>query len=195
MRTLVLLSVACCLGAAAACGSSLPQGGNGGTGAQGGSGGSAGIMGGGGAGGQTVDAADCQCHLGADGGAQVLTISWDCFCATYGCAPANSCADVSGFAVQRTAYPSCKLTAYSIDPAGGPEIWVYDASGAEVGAQLSSDDSTFYCPSDHTLSAFRLRAGTFPDSTCQGSTCGCTAGAGGGAGGASACSPADAAIQ
>src|SRR5450432_226462 len=142
MRNVVCLSVVVWLGTAAACGSSLTHGGP--------DGGTPDL--------QTGDAATCQCHLEGDGGAQALTISWDCFCATQTCAPANSCGDVGGFNVQRTAYPSCGLTTYSVDPAGGTEIWVYDSSGAEVGAQLTSDDSVFYCPSDHSLSAYLLRA-------------------------------------
>ena len=185
-----------------ACGSSVDKGGNGGfggssgssgTGGHGGAGAAAGTGGHGGAGaadGGTGDAATCQCRLEGDGGAQTLTISWDCFCAAYGCSLANSCSSF-GFNAQRSDYPACGLTVYSVDPAGGPWMWVYDSSGSEVGAQRTSDVvPPFYCPSDHNLSAFRVRAGRFPESTCQGTTCACTAGAD-----ASVCSQTDAATK
>jgi hypothetical protein len=194
MRNVALLWLFLLCGAVAACGGSLPKGSNGGTGGHGGSGGSAGIDGGGGVGGQTTDATACACNLATDGATQVLTISWDCYCATYGCALANSCAAHNAFRLERTTYPDCGFTTYVGGPAGGPEVWVHDATGAEVGAQMTLDNGYFYCPSDHTLRASRLRAGQFPDSSCQGITCDCVAAAGGGGtGGSSSCSSTDAA--
>jgi hypothetical protein len=182
MKALVWLSAVWSVCLVGACGSSSTRA-DGGT--DGGTGGTGGASSGGTGGARDSgardlqgDLADCQCGVESDSGTSVLTMSWSCFCAAFGCRPANSCADVGGFNVQRTSYSDCALTTYTVDLAGGPETQVYDSSGAEVGALLTSDTTQYACPADPSVRNLRVRAGRFPDSTCQGSTCACNGDAG-----------------
>lgn len=112
------------------------------------------------------DAAACGCSLSSDG--WTLTMSWDCLCAAYGCAGSKpACGD------HRVSYPSCGLTVDSTDTFGGPSLRVYDETGALVGTQYSSDTSDYFCPSDRSLSAARVRAGRFPAPSCAAEACTC----------------------
>jgi len=121
------------------------------------------------------DPAACGCELSADG--WTLTMSWDCYCRAYGCTGARQACTAS------TAYPSCGLVVDSSDTFGGPSLRVYDERGALVGAQYASDTSDYFCPSDRSLSAARVHAGRFPDSTCAAEPCTCVDGG-------SSCAPA-----
>jgi hypothetical protein len=114
------------------------------------------------------DTADCGCVVDRF----TLIVSWDCYCAmsTTGC-------NNFDFGCQNPqAYPGCGLSTQTINTVGGPWIQVRDSSGTLVGAQTSSDTGEYVCPSDPTLKGFTLRAGRFPDATCEAVTCACVDG-------------------
>lgn len=120
-----------------------------------------------------ADAAACGCGLEADAGlSPTLTMSWDCYCATFGCerGPGSAVCAAGHF------FSACGLEFFTIETAGGPETWVFDASGALVGAELGSDSSEYSCPSDPSVRSYRLRAGRFPDPSCAMVECPCADG-------------------
>jgi hypothetical protein len=123
----------------------------------------------------------CGCQLEGDAGAvQTLTMSWDCYCGTFACPSASS------FAVCSPGhfFTACGLEVFTTDTPGGPERWVFDASGAMVGVELASDSSDYTCPSDPRVRSLRLRAGHFPDPSCPMVECPCVDGG-------AACGPED----
>jgi hypothetical protein len=115
-----------------------------------------------------TDAAGCMCQADT----QTLTISWDCYCQLYSCngiETITNCAGTPGVWTR-----GCGFDEYTVDTAGGPEIWVYDQTGKLVGAQMATDDSVFACPDNHGLQRFLMRAGQFRPETCNGvATCNC----------------------
>jgi hypothetical protein len=115
----------------------------------------------------TVDAAACDCKVEDF----TLTMSWACFCTTFGCA--GSQPQCLG---NRTSYPGCGLVVDSLNTVAGPNLSVWDANGLLVGRQYTSDTSYYQCPSDPTLQAPKVRAGRFPDATCPGAPCTCAEG-------------------
>jgi hypothetical protein len=112
------------------------------------------------------DAAACGCEV-VDG---KLTISWDCYVATYGGQQAlvPYC---NGTAGEWTI--GCGLEVYAISTVGGPEAWVYDQNGSLVGILLGTDDGYFSCPSDPSLQGFALQAGVAPNGCEAAYTCPC----------------------
>ena len=117
-----------------------------------------------------TDIADCNCRLEGQGAGATLTMSWDCFCERFGCEGRlqNDCRDHQ----QRIDYPVCGLTVIQAVPAGGPIGSVYDSGGHMVGGFRASDTSPYVCPSDPTIEALTVRAGTFPAATCAEKDCG-----------------------
>lgn len=115
----------------------------------------------------TPDAAACGCHL--DG--YTLVMSWECFCSAFGCTlPPPVCSGSRRFTT------SCDLVTETLLTIGGPYIVVWDATGAVVGRQLTTDTTYFKCPSDASLEAGIVRAGQFPDATCGSISCDCVDG-------------------
>jgi hypothetical protein len=110
----------------------------------------------------------CQCTADT----QALTVDWDCYCALHDCTQtAQQFVCQSGLGTWSN---GCGLSEYTVDTAGGPEIWVFDQTGKQVGAQLATDDSVFACPNNLGLQRFILRAGQFRPDTCDGVTsCSC----------------------
>ena len=109
-----------------------------------------------------VSASSCMCQADS----QTLTISWDCFCQLYSCneiETISNCANTIGVWTR-----GCGFDEYTVNTAGGPEIWVYDHTGKMVGAQLATDDSVFVCPDNQGTQRFMLRAGQFRPDTCNG---------------------------
>jgi hypothetical protein len=123
-----------------------------------------------------ADAAACGCALSSDG--WTLTMSLSCLCSVYGCAGSKSACGMN-----RVSYPSCGLVVDTTSTFGGPNLRVYDEFGNLVGEQYSSDTSDYFCPSDRSLHAARVRAGQFPDPSCAAEPCTC-------ADGGSVCAPA-----
>jgi hypothetical protein len=114
-------------------------------------------------------AISCDCHLEQDA-TETLVVPWDCYCAyRYDCARTLSDpgSEISGGT--RVDYPACSLTTLTIQTPGGPWIWVFDGTGNLVGHQHTSDTAppALTCPSDPTLASTRIRAGRFPDPTCE----------------------------
>jgi hypothetical protein len=111
-----------------------------------------------------------QCQCTAD--TQALTVDWDCYCALHDCTTSEQqfgCQTGIG-----TWTHGCGFDEFTIDTAGGPEIWVFDQTGKQVGAQAASDTSPYVCPTNSGLQRFLLRAGQFRPDTCDGVTsCGC----------------------
>ncbi len=110
----------------------------------------------------------CHCSV-ADG---VLTLSWDCYCAAYGCeySPPVAC---EAF---RTNELACGLRVDTVVTAGGPAINVYDSAGVFIGTQTGSDLGDYVCPDDSSLHALTRRAGVVPDAACAKTTCDCASG-------------------
>ena len=110
----------------------------------------------------------CQCTADT----QALTLDWDCFCALHDCTATEQplgCQTSIGTWTQ-----GCNLDEYSVDTAGGPEIWVFDQTGKLVGVQVASDTSPYVCPTNSGLQRFLLRAGQFRPDTCNSVTsCSC----------------------
>jgi hypothetical protein len=110
----------------------------------------------------------CQCTADT----QNLTVDWDCYCAAHDCTQTEQqfgCRTGLG-----TWSRGCTFDEYMIDTAGGPEIWVFDQTGKQVGAQIASDTSPYVCPTNSGLQRFQLRAGQFRPDTCDSVTsCGC----------------------
>lgn len=112
-------------------------------------------------------ASTCQCSADT----QTLTVDWDCYCALHNCTlteAAFGCDPGLG-----TWTRGCGFDQYTADTPGGPEIWAFDQTGKQVGAQVASDTSPYACPSNMGLQRFQLRAGQFRPDTCQ-STTSCT---------------------
>jgi hypothetical protein len=120
----------------------------------------------------TGDAADCGCVF--EGDAFTLRVSWECFCAKWGCA-ATKPACSQGLE-KRKGYASCGLVTDTLDHIGGPSISVWDSSGALVGKQIASDTTTYACPSDPSVMGNRVRAGRFPEASCEAVACTCVDG-------------------
>jgi hypothetical protein len=110
----------------------------------------------------------CQCSADT----QTLTLDWDCYCAMHDCtatAQQLGCQTSTG-----TWTHGCNLDEYSVDTAGGPEMWVFDQTGKLVGVQIASDTSPYVCPTNSGLQRFQLRAGQLRPDTCNGVTsCSC----------------------
>jgi len=114
----------------------------------------------------TGDAGACGC--GVQNG--TLTVSWECYCAKWGCTWAiPACESFRN----RQIYSECGLIAETVETAGGPWISVWDSSGKLVGSQSGSDTAPYACPSDPSLTAFQLRAGEFPAARCTAMSCSC----------------------
>jgi hypothetical protein len=119
--------------------------------------------------------AACQCSVDTE----ALTVDWACYCALYG-----NCGETEDQLGCQTGLGTwtrgCAIDEYTVDTAGGPEIWAFDQTGKLVGAQLATDDSVFVCPNNQALQRFELRAGQFRPDSCAGVTsCDCgDAGAG-----------------
>jgi hypothetical protein len=111
------------------------------------------------------DPAACGCRIDTDG---TLIMSWDCFCASQGC-NATGCRGGTG-------YLACGLTVSVQQGAAGPDLYVTDASGKLVGVQHTADIGFFSCPSDPSLTGGRMRAGQFPDASCNQVSCACPIG-------------------
>ena len=117
----------------------------------------------------------CQCTADTE----ALTVDWACYCALHDCTQTQQQYGCSGGLGTWTR--GCGFDEYTVDTAGGPEIWAFDeTTGTLVGAQLATDDSVFACPNNLGLQRFELRAGQFRPDTCNGVTsCDCAdAGAG-----------------
>ena len=112
------------------------------------------------------DPAACGCRIDDDG---ALVMSWDCYCASSGCASSGCRGGPS--------YLACGLTVAVQQGAAGPDLYVSDASGKLVGIQHTADIGFFSCPSDPSLRAGRMRAGQFPDPSCDKVSCSCPLGA------------------
>ncbi|HLK94078.1 MAG TPA: hypothetical protein VKZ18_29565 [Polyangia bacterium] len=122
------------------------------------------------------DAAACDCRIGADG---VLRMSWDCFCAAYGCG--NPEQGWCGGPGQWTT--GCGLDVYTWDRFGETQIYVYDKSGTQVGTQMQTGGAGFFeCPTDPTLQSATVAGGMFPAASCATSVCPCDPVPGGGVG-------------
>jgi hypothetical protein len=126
------------------------------------------------------DPAACGCQI-VDYG---LVMSWDCFSKNNdrGVVPLSSCSPGGQWT------KGCGLSEYSIETIGGPMRWVFDANAKLVGEQYGSDDATFSCPTDPTMSGFFVRAGLFADSCDSAVTCQCSADGG-------SCDPTDAGLS
>ncbi|HLK88807.1 MAG TPA: hypothetical protein VKZ18_02875 [Polyangia bacterium] len=123
------------------------------------------------------DPAACGCQVSGT----TLTMSWDCYCATFanGCTPAGTVAASCAYGTRQITR-GCGLTEVSIDTVGGPERWVYDdATGMLVGEQVGTDDGQFACPTAPSVVGFSVRAGQFPDGCLSAVTCQCNADGGG----------------
>jgi hypothetical protein len=110
-----------------------------------------------------------QCQCTAD--TATLTVDWACYCALHDCTLTEQqfgCETGVG-----TWTRGCGFDEYTVDTAGGPEIWVFDETGKQVGAQVASDTSPYVCPTNAGLQRFQLGAGQFRPDTCQ-STTSCT---------------------
>ena len=115
------------------------------------------------------DAGSCGCAVEGN----VLSYSWECFCASGGCASAAPATTCSG---TRDSQVACGLRTDSIFTPGGPFIQVFDATGALVGQRSGSDTDEFVCPDDPSLRGFVQQVGTFPDAGCAVTTCDCVDG-------------------
>jgi hypothetical protein len=121
----------------------------------------------------TGDAAACGCSVDSD---YVLTVSWECYCARWGCTAKGQPACNEGF-TQVQVYAACDLTVTRLDIGGyGPWLWAFDSTGQLVGRQQSADIGYYECPSDPSLRGGILRAGRLPDSTCEEMACSCVDG-------------------
>ena len=121
----------------------------------------------------TPDPAACDCRVED----ATLFLSLACFCAEWGSSwgcpdPQRRC--TPGTNMSPTAYPVCGLMTETQQTFAGPFLWVWDASGKLVGRQIASDTSMWFgCPSDPSLVARRVRAGRFPDPSCEADACSC----------------------
>jgi hypothetical protein len=112
------------------------------------------------------DPAACGCVVSN----YTLTMSWDCFCRQFNCSPGMpSC----GYGPRGQITTGCGLSELSVETIGGPERWVYDATGTLVGEQLGTDDGQFACPTAPELIGYSVRAGQFPDSCDSAVSCQC----------------------
>ena len=109
---------------------------------------------------QQHDPAACGCRIDDDG---ALVMSWDCYCRNGGC-------DAVG-CHRGPSYLACGLTV-SVQGAI-TDIYVSDASGKQVGVQHTADIGFYSCPSDPSLTSGRMRAGQFPDPSCDEVSCAC----------------------
>jgi len=168
LRTLAVLALVADLGCSSG---TLGSGGTGGGSGTGGAGGAATI----------ADPAACGCHLDGPPPTAVLTISWDCFCKTYGCTQPmpQSCGAWGGWV------RGCGLSEYEVSTGylGGRQA--YDQAGQLVGAQYSTDTDTYVCPTDPSMRSYAVQAGTLLDNCSSTTMCKCNADAG-------TCDPTDA---
>jgi len=111
-------------------------------------------------GGGTSDGCDCRVENG------VLTMTWECFCSTFGgCIEPLRCDALS----ERTDYPACGLV--EVTRLGfGIVSSVYDA-GTLVGRTLASDTSYYSCPNNAPVAAPLVRAGRAPAADCAPVVC------------------------
>jgi hypothetical protein len=58
---------------------------------------------------------------------------------------------------------------------GLTQLFVYDKSGTEVGAQFANSSVGYVCPSDPTLTASKVAGGQSPDAACTTVVCPCNA--------------------
>ena len=126
------------------------------------------------------DPAACGCQV-VDYG---LIMSWDCYCKHHDCGGRQPVFCPPGGQWTK----GCGLSEYSVQTIGGPSRTVYDANGNLVGAQYGSDDATFSCPTDPTMSGFFVRAGQFADTCDDAVTCQCSTDGG-------SCDPTDAGLS
>jgi hypothetical protein len=140
-----------------------------GGGSAGGGGGSAGSGGGSAGSGGGAAPAACDSCVVID---HTAMMSWECYCWFY---PATCGHTLPACTMDhtRTVHPGCGLTVEVIESFPGPMTYVYDSSGARVGASLSNDTFSYGCPNSAPGSAFRIQAGRFPDSSCPGQPCTC----------------------
>lgn len=113
------------------------------------------------------DAGACGCRIDGDG---VLRMSWDCFCASYGCG--NPWHGWCGAPGKWTT--GCGLDVFTYDNLGLKQIYVYDQTGTQVGTQMQNGGTNFFeCPTDPTLKAATVAGGTFPAAGCATAVCPC----------------------
>jgi hypothetical protein len=113
-----------------------------------------------------ADPAACECRLDSEG---TLVMSWDCFCAMGTACSSTKCS-------YGLSYIACGLTVTIADQAVGPNIDVRDSSNRLVGIQLVFDIGLYSCPTDPSIYSRTMRAGVFPDPSCDRRTCNCALG-------------------
>ena len=119
------------------------------------------------AGASPFDAGACDCRIDGHG---VLRMSWDCFCASYGCG--NPWHGWCGAPGQWTS--GCGLDVFTWDRLGLTQIYVYDQTGTQVGTQIQNPDTSFFeCPTDPSLKSPTVASGTFPAASCASTVCPC----------------------
>lgn len=115
--------------------------------------------------------ATCACSLQFTPDRQ-LAMSWDCFCARFGCdrelrAPTRPACESE----RRIDYPDCGLTRIVGPSTFGLVDPVFDSSGQLVGLTANSDTSPYACPADPALKANSVRGGRYPEPSCRAVTC------------------------
>jgi hypothetical protein len=107
----------------------------------------------------------CSCEVATNANGSFLAMSWDCFCRT-GLTDCNIVrgSDCSG--AIRSDDSVCSLTKIFGQTSDGTFEHVYDSTGKLVGVGLTSASGTYTCPSDPTLKAASLNAGTVAGDGC-----------------------------
>ncbi len=114
----------------------------------------------------SFDASACDCAIRADG---ALTMSWDCFLASYGAGSPEL-----GWCGAPGRWTSgCGLVVFTYDKQGLLQLYVYDKQGRQVGAQYQNSDVSFVCPWNPALASLTVASGSFPGSTCTMNLCSC----------------------
>ena len=106
----------------------------------------------------------CDCAVNGNS----LTVSWECFCAKYGCEgqPAATCPGPYD-----TTSLACGLRVETRYPGGVTRV--FDATGVQVGGAITPDIGPTVCPDDASLTGGAVSAGVFPDAGCAVTTCDC----------------------
>ncbi len=122
------------------------------------------------------DASACDCTIGAD---RVTRMSWDCYWHYYaGRAPPVSSGPIQCGGTLLTWSSFCGLVGSTWSTAGGPQRTFFDATGAEIGIQMSTDETEgeFGCTGGGLGGGVALEAGQVPSALCKSIVaCTCTA--------------------